>query len=97
MFKISMHPSQMRSKANELASLRQQHLDLMRRMRILVNNLDAVWQGEAQKAFVSSFNEKSRTMNDLATTLEKYIEVVNSAADEIEQVDVALLSRLNSI
>lgn len=97
MSKISMQPSVMRTKANELANLRQQHLDLMRQLRILVNNLNEIWQGEAQQAFVSSFQAKSQTMSELASTLASYIEVVNSAADEIEQVDATLLSRVNGI
>lgn len=97
MSKISIQPSQMRAKASALESLRQQHLDLMRQMRVLVNNLNEIWQGEAQEAFVSSFHEKSQTMSELASTLEKYIEVIDSAADEIERVDNTLLSRVKSI
>ena len=97
MSKISIQPSQMRAKASALESLRQQHLNLMRQMRVLVNNLNEIWQGEAQEAFVSGFNEKSKSMSELASTLEKYIEVVNSAADEIERVDNTLLGRVKSI
>lgn len=94
---ISMQPDQMRSKASELEALRQRHLDLMRQLRILVNNLSDIWQGEAQRAFVSSFHNKSREMNDLASTLENYIELVNSAAAQIEQTDGQLLAKVNKI
>lgn len=95
--KIVMQTEQMRSNADELAALRQHHLDLMRKLRILIHNLSDIWQGEAQEAFVNSFQRKSQDINNLATTLDEYISVVRAAADKIEQVDNDLLSKANKL
>lgn len=94
---LSIRPAELRSRANALEQLRQEHLSLMKQLRILVMSLSEDWQGEAQSAFQSSFLSKSQTMNDLANTLERYISLANQAADEAERVDSALLSAVRRL
>ena len=94
---ITVSPEELRARARELRALRQQHLDLMKKMRILVLSLSEDWQGDAQKAFEQNFLAKSRVMNDLASTLEKYAELMESAAKETEKMDQSLLQSIKSL
>ena len=97
MANLSLSPEELRTRARELEKLRQQHLALMKQMRILVLGLSDSWKGDAQKAFEKSFLDRSRTMNDLSSTLEKYIELMDTAADKTETVDKTLLRAVNRL
>ena len=89
---LSIRPEELRSRANELEQLRQQQLDVMKRLRILVMSLSDNWKGEAQEAFVQKFLSKNQEMNDLSTVLEQYISLAREAAQRAENVDNTLLA-----
>lgn len=93
---ISIQPEQLRGRARELAKLRQQQLDLMKQMRILVMSLSDSWKGEAQEAFQANFLAKSKTMNELSSTLQQYIDLANTAAKKAEEADRTLLRQIKS-
>lgn len=92
MVNLSAYPEDLRRQARELEKLRQQHLDVMKRLRILVMSLGDSWKGESQAAFEKSFLSQSRTMNDLDAVLSQYAELMNEAADETQALDNALLA-----
>lgn len=94
---ISILPEEVRNKADELEKCREQHLDLMRELRILVMNLSDIWQGEAQEAFVAKFVNRSQTMNEFAASLEEFTLLVREAVDEVEQMDASLKSRIDRL
>ena len=50
---MDINPDVLEEKANELDRMRQQDEEIMRQMRVLVINLNEVWQGEAEQAFVN--------------------------------------------
>lgn len=89
---LSIRPEELRSRANELEQLRQQQLDIMKRLRILVMSLSDSWKGEAQETFVQKFLSKNQEMNDLSTVLEQYISLAREAAQRAENVDNTLLA-----
>ena len=60
MTRLSVSPEQLRASARELEQLRQQHLALMKELRILVMSLSDSWKGEAQEAFTRSFLSKNQ-------------------------------------
>ena len=92
MTQLTVSPEELRASAREIRKLRQQHLDLMKQMRILVMSLSDSWKGEAQEAFTKSFLNKSRTMNDVASVLAQYADPMEKAAEEAERIDNTLLS-----
>lgn len=94
---LSVTPSGLRSRASEMETLRQQHLDVMKRLRILILGLSESWQGEAQAALEKKFLSNSQTMTDLANTLEDYIALAEKAADRSEELDQKLLQAVRSI
>lgn len=97
MANLSLSPEELRARARELEKLRQQHLALMKKMRILVLGLSDSWKGEAQEAFEKNFLSRSRTMNELSSTMEKYIDLMETAADKTENVDQTLLRSINRL
>lgn len=94
---ISIRPQELRRQAAELEKLRQQHLSIMKELRVLVMSLSDDWKGEAQEAFVRSFLAKSKTMSALDSTLAKYIAVTYKAADEAEAADRLLKAKIQSM
>lgn len=97
MTRLSVSPEQLRSSARELEQLRQQHLALMKELRILVMSLSDSWKGEAQEAFVNRFLAESKTMSQLDSTISGYISVVRKAADDAEATDRSLATRFRSM
>ena len=94
---IAIHPQALRQQAAELEKLRQQHLSIMKELRVLVRSLPDEWKGEAQEAFVNSFLTKSKNMSDLDSILAKYIAVTYKAADEAEAANRMLKSKIQSM
>ncbi len=92
---LSARPEEIRTRASELESLRQQQLDAMKRLRILVMSLSDIWKGEAQDAFVQKFLSHNQDMANLSSVLEQYITLAQHAADRAENVDAELLSAIN--
>lgn len=96
MTQLTVSPDQLRASARELEKLRQEHLALMKQLRILVMSLSDSWKGEAQEAFTKSFLAKNQTMNDVSTVLAQYAALMQLAADEAEAMDNALLRAVRS-
>lgn len=96
MKQLTVSPDQLRASARELEKLRQEHLALMKQMRILVMNLSDIWKGEAQAAFTQNFLAKNQTMNDVSTVLSQYAALMKQAADEAETMDNTLLRSVRS-
>jgi WXG100 family type VII secretion target len=92
-----MDPELMRTNARELESLRQRHLQLMRKMRILMANLSDIWSGEAQNALERRFLQESQSINELSTTLESYITVIHATANHLEQVEQQLAQKAKQL
>lgn len=88
---LSARPEELRTRANELEALRQQQLDIMKRLRILVMSLSDNWKGEAQEAFVQKFLSRNKDMNDLSGVLRQYITLAQQTADRAEAIDDDLL------
>lgn len=96
MTQLTVSPDQLRASARELEKLRQQHLALMKQLRILVMSLSDSWKGEAQEAITKSFLAKNQTMNDVSAVLAQYAALMKQAADEAETMDNSLLRSVRS-
>lgn len=97
MSQLQMSPDEMRGKANEVENLRQNDIEIMRKLRILVMGLSDSWTGDSQTAFVNKFVESQQTMNNFFQTLEDYINLLNDAASEGETADSDLNDRAQRI
>lgn len=94
---LSIRPDELLAKANELAAQRQAHIDLMRRMRILVMSLSESWMGEAELALRNRFMNESRAMENLADTLQQYIILLRQAAESAGVADRELAAKARRI
>lgn len=97
MARLNISPSELRSRASELESQRQQHLQTMQRLRVCINNLPDIWQGAAADEFIQKFASANNQFNSFSDTLEKYIQLIQKAADNAESVDNELLSKVHRI
>ena len=80
MARLNISPSELRSRASELESQRQQHLQTMQRLRVCINNLPDIWQGAAADEFIQKFASANNQFNSFSDTLEKYIQLIQKAA-----------------
>ena len=91
---MDVNPDVLEEKANELDRMRQQDEEIMRQMRVLVMNLNEVWQGEAEQAFVNKFLSQQKSMDAMQSTLKDYANEARRAAKEARRLDNTLLSLL---
>ena len=94
---IMIQPQELRGKAAQIESCRQQQEDLMRQMRILVNSLREIWTGAAQEAFVANFERHNDTIVEFSETIQDYADLAKEAADLMESKDQELLSLIRNI
>ena len=94
---LNVHPDVLDQRANELEQARKHDEELMRQMRTLVMNLDQVWQGESEKAFVNKFLSRQKDMNEMQTCLKGYIKEAHNAASEARKLDQALKKLVNNL
>lgn len=87
MAQILVNPDTLRSKAADVRNYRSQHDDVINRLKILVNGLNETWQGNAQTAFVSSFEGMQSTFTQFSQLLEDYAKTMESFANKMEAED----------
>lgn len=75
MARLNISPSELRSRASELESQRQQHLQTMQRLRVCINNLPDIWQGAAADEFIQKFASANNQFNSFSDTLEMIYEL----------------------
>ncbi len=77
---IQVTPELLESKASEVRALRANHDNTMTKLKNLVHSLDSEWKGEAQAAFVASFEGMQATFTNFSQMLEDYaVKMVKSA------------------
>ena len=84
---IQVTPDILRSKASEVRNLKSTHDDTMNRLKSLVHDLNSVWKGEAQDAFLASFDGMQSKFTEFSEMLEGYAKLMDTAANELEIVD----------
>lgn len=94
---FSVRPAGIRERALQLEELRNQHLELMRQLRVLILGLSDSWKGAAQEALVQKFLSHGQIFSDFSNTMEEYIELALAASAEGEEIDRTLLSEVRRI
>ena len=89
---LNVNPDLLEEKANRLNDARVRDEELMREMRTLVMNLNEIWKGSAQDAFVQKFLSQQRSMDDLQSTLKDFIREARKTATEARNLDNNLLA-----
>ena len=87
----------LRTQASQLRGYAEQHDEIIQRLTNLVASLDEVWKGEAQSAFVKRFQESRDIFNSFDEALASFSEIMDTSADKMENTDLSLKRRINSI
>lgn len=93
---IQVTPEMLRSKATELRGYNAQHSEAMQKMRTLVTNLNEIWKGDAQTAFLNKYESMQPTFANFAEMLEDYAKLMDVAAQQMQELDASLASQMNS-
>lgn len=93
---IQVTPDMLKSKATELRGYNSQHQEAMDKMRTLVINLNEVWKGDAQDAFLAKYESMQSTFANFAEMLENYAKLMDTAANQMQELDTSLASQMNS-
>ena len=94
---IQINPDSLRTQASQLRGYAEQHDEIIQRLTNLVASLDEVWKGEAQSAFVKRFQESRDIFNSFDEALASFSEIMDTSADKMENTDLPLKRRINSI
>ena len=84
-FKVSSQ--ELRNKAGELQQL---NTNFKNQVEALVNSeqtLASMWEGEAQQAFRTAFNNDRQKFGEFATGIAKYVQALRDAAQKYEQAE----------
>lgn len=93
---IQVTPDMLKSKATELRGYNAQHQEAMSKMRTLITNLNEVWKGDAQTAFLNKYESMQGTFTNFAEMLEDYAKLMDNAAQKMQELDTGLAGQINS-
>ena len=93
---IQVTPDQLRAKATELRGYKADHEAAMQKMRTLMLNLNEVWKGDAQNALLAKYEGMQGTFTQFAEMLDDYAKLMDTSANQLEQLDQSLASQMNS-
>lgn len=93
---IQVTPDLLNGKATELRTLKSSHDEAMSKMRTLIMGLNEIWKGDAQDAFVAKYESMQSTFTNFSQMLEEYAKLMNTAAQKLQETDIALQGTMNS-
>ena len=93
---IQVTPELLMSKSNEVRNLKSNHDETMAKLRQLVRALNEQWKGEAQDAFVAKFESMQPTFTNFSEMLERYAQLMDTAAKELQATDQTLKGKIQS-
>ncbi len=94
---IQVNSTELRAQASKIRQYRRQHIQIMNRLKTLILSLNEDWKGEAQEAFVAKYQSMNVSFKDFDEMLDKYAKLMIKVADEMEQTDRELGSRIERI
>lgn len=90
MFRVSS--GELRQKAQQLEQMNAQFKTAVESLSNQEQNLATMWEGEAQKAFRTAFNNDRQQFMNFYNGIAKYIQALQEAAREYEQAEAKNLS-----
>jgi WXG100 family type VII secretion target len=94
MASIKITPDSLRDHANTLHKQNEAHRDAYGRVDALVHNLVNEWTGEAQAAFLSTFEGNKPAFEKFGTDIDAFEKLMRDAADRMEQTDQELKAKM---
>ena len=89
MAEIKVTPQQLKDKANDLESYNRKFRSEVEKMVGYEQQLAAMWEGDAQKAFRKAFNDDKLKMDQFALNIDKYVLALREDAQRYEAAENA--------
>lgn len=97
MYKIKLDPSMMHMNAKKIRGIRTSYDSNINDLVKLVENLDEIWEGKAQKEFAEKFNQIRGTFAKFSEILDKYAADMDFTAREMKNLDELLSKKIDII
>lgn len=82
--KILLTPENLRDEATKLEQTAARNDDVLSKLDSLVNGLVAGWEGEAQAAFINSYNTKKATFKKFTDEMKDFVSFMRNFAQVME-------------
>lgn len=89
MAEIKVTPQQLKQKADTLEGLNQKFRSEVEKMVGYESELASMWEGEAQKAFRTAFNNDRSKMDQFAQNIDRYVLALREDAQRYETAENA--------
>lgn len=90
MFRVSS--AELRQKAEQLEQMNTQFKNAVEALANQEQSLATMWEGEAQKAFRTAFNNDRQQFDNFYNGIAKYIQALRDAAQQYDQAEAKNLS-----
>jgi WXG100 family type VII secretion target len=94
MVSIKITPNSLRDNANTLRKYNGNHRDAYSKMDSLVHNLASEWTGEAQTAFIASFDGNKQSFAKFGTDVDAFAKLMDDSANRMEQTDQEIKAKM---
>jgi WXG100 family type VII secretion target len=94
MAKINITPEMLNDKSTKLRQHKEEHVTAYNQIKQLVGDITSVWEGDSQKAFQESFNQKDREFVKFADEIEQFAQLMNDAARQMQDTEAQITSQM---
>jgi WXG100 family type VII secretion target len=94
MANIQITPESLRSQAQTLRKFNEEHRSVYGQMDSQVHSLVFDWTGEAQSAFIATFEGNRASFEKFAENIETFAKLMDDTANRMEQADQDLKANM---
>ena len=96
MSQIRMSPEMMRTRSTEVTQQGQAFQETITRMRNIINELQAEWEGEASRRFAGQFEALQPSFNSMRDLFEDLSRQLFETARVVEETDAQIASKFRA-
>lgn len=93
---IQVTPDLLNSQAQQLRGIKANHDQAMNEMRNLITNLNQIWKGAAQDAYLAKYESMRPVFDNFSQMIEEYAALMNTAANAMQETDQTLSNTMSS-
>ncbi|MDR2903981.1 MAG: WXG100 family type VII secretion target [Clostridiales bacterium] len=91
---IKITPETLETQARQLDGFKQQHEQVYSQIKQLVTNLSTEWEGEANRAFTESFNQRDAEFKKFSADIDSFRTRMETAAREMRQAEESVKAKM---
>ena len=97
MAKIRITPDTLLNQANSLLQLNDQHSSIYGQIKALMGQVAAEWEGEANAAFMASFQANDPAFKKFESDVESFRQRMIKAANEMRAAEESVKAKMSTI